>query len=102
NPRHTPSLTLSLHDALPIFAVAGERADEVLVMQSGSVVEAGEAECVFSHPATEYTSRLLTDAPALQTKPRRCLAEAAADSQPPLDRKSTRLNSSHVSIPYAV
>src|SRR5699024_8409640 len=26
---------------------------------------------------------LLTDAPALQTKPPRCLAEAAADSQPP-------------------
>src|SRR5699024_10206819 len=55
----------------------------VLVMQSGSVVEAGEAERVFSHPATEYTSRLLADAPALQTKPRRCLAEAAADSQHP-------------------
>ena len=65
------------------LAVAGERADEVLVMQSGSVVEAGEAERVFSHPATEYTSRLLADAPALQTKPRRCLAEAAADSQHP-------------------
>src|SRR5699024_3187313 len=65
------------------LAVAGERADEVLVMQSGSVVEAGEAERVFSHPATEYTSRLLADPPALQTKPRRCLAGAAAASSTP-------------------
>src|SRR5699024_11329141 len=35
------------------------------------------------HPATDYSSRLLADAPAPQTKPRRCLAEAAADSQHP-------------------
>ncbi|GAA3840053.1 ABC transporter ATP-binding protein [Brevibacterium ammoniilyticum] len=53
------------------LAVAGERADEVVVMRSGRVVETGTAAQIFSHPATEYTARLLADAPALQaTAPR--------------------------------
>ena len=53
------------------LAVAGERADEVVVMQSGKVVESGSADRIFSRPATDYTSRLLADAPALKTKSRR-------------------------------
>ncbi|RBP63456.1 peptide/nickel transport system ATP-binding protein [Brevibacterium sanguinis] len=61
------------------LAVAGERADEVVVMQSGRVVEAGPAGRVFSAPATEYASRLLADAPALMTKTRRP-APTAADA----------------------
>lgn len=52
------------------LAVAGERADEVVVMQSGKVVEAGPAARIFSRPDTDYTSRLLADAPALKTKSR--------------------------------
>ncbi|WP_209325565.1 dipeptide ABC transporter ATP-binding protein [Brevibacterium renqingii] len=60
------------------LAVAGERADDVLVMQAGTVVESGEAGRIFSRPETEYTSRLLADAPALQTKARPSLPEAAA------------------------
>lgn len=50
------------------LAVAGERADDVVVMQSGRVVEAGPAGEIFSRPATDYTSRLLADAPALQVR----------------------------------
>ena len=52
------------------LAVAGERADEVVVMQTGRVVETGPAARIFSRPATDYTSRLLADAPALKTKSR--------------------------------
>lgn len=62
------------------LAVAGERADEVLVMQSGRVVESGPAGRVFAHPATDYTSRLLADAPALQTKTRRTAAGSGTAS----------------------
>ena len=53
------------------LAVAGERADEVVVMQSGRIVEAGPAARIFSRPATDYASRLLADAPALKTKTHR-------------------------------
>ncbi|GAA1926854.1 ABC transporter ATP-binding protein [Brevibacterium antiquum] len=61
------------------LAVAGERADDVVVMQSGKVVEAGPAARIFSRPATDYTARLLADAPALKTKARH--TAAAEDSQ---------------------
>ncbi|GAA1536927.1 ABC transporter ATP-binding protein [Brevibacterium picturae] len=61
------------------LAVAGERADEVVVMQSGKVVEAGPAARIFSRPATDYTARLLADAPALKTKARH--TATAEDSQ---------------------
>jgi peptide/nickel transport system ATP-binding protein len=61
------------------LTVAGERADEVLVMQSGRVVEAGAASTIFSRPATDYTSRLLADAPALQTRTRRSFDAAGTD-----------------------
>ncbi|WP_181274600.1 dipeptide ABC transporter ATP-binding protein [Brevibacterium oceani] len=66
------------------LAVAGERADEVLVMQAGRVVESGQADRIFSRPETEYTSRLLADAPALRTKVcRQTPAEAAGTSARP-------------------
>ena len=61
------------------LAVAGERADEVVVMRSGRVVETGTAAQIFSHPATEYTARLLADAPALQaTGPRTRAVETSS------------------------
>ena len=66
------------------LAVAGERADELVVMQAGKVVEAGPAARIFSNPATDYTARLLADAPALKTKIRTpSAAEAVPDSTRP-------------------
>ena len=66
------------------LAVAGERADELVVMQAGKVVESGDARRIFSRPETDYTARLLADAPALQTKTRRPpIAEAAPSSARP-------------------
>lgn len=62
------------------LAVAGERADELVVMQAGKVVEAGGAQGIFSNPATDYTARLLADAPALKTKTRTPSATEAAPS----------------------
>lgn len=61
------------------LAVAGERADELVVMQSGRAVEAGPAGHLFSNPATDYTSRLLADAPALQTKTRKPVPATAQE-----------------------
>ena len=39
--------------------------DEVIVMESGRVVEAGRTSEVFAHPAEEYTRNLLAAAPKL-------------------------------------
>src|SRR3712207_8332236 len=74
----TEIYTLSLHDALPISArarAAGERRDPRL---------ARSRQAAGATPA-------LTDADALLAHTRR-----------PVDRKSTRLNSSHANISYAV
>ncbi|WP_349826591.1 ABC transporter ATP-binding protein [Brevibacterium litoralis] len=47
------------------LAVAAERADELVVMQGGKVVESGPAVQVFTQPESDYTRRLLADAPSL-------------------------------------
>src|SRR5207253_10343291 len=88
----TPSLyTLSLHDALPIFLVPG---------WSGLTASAGSHEEVRARrknanefPAEISLSPLVTEEGLLVTSAIRDITE---------DRKSTRLNSSHVAISYAV
>src|SRR5436190_15411063 len=70
----TEIYTLSLHDALPIFAARGE----VALHQLGSV---------------------LRQRSAVIAGPRPVAVRGLADN---VDRKSTRLNSSHTVISYAV
>src|SRR3712207_7025353 len=50
------------------------------------------------HPARELHWRLLDDCPAALSPP----GAAGGQAPPPEDRKSTRLNSSHANISYAV
>src|SRR5207249_12165749 len=83
--------TLSLHDALPISAVDFTSVADVYSL--GAVlfnVLAGRPPFLGSNPVSVIRQASETQAPKL-----RSLA-------PSLDRKSTRLNSSHVSISYAV
>lgn len=47
------------------LAVASDRADELVVMQSGQVKEAGLTGRILGDPRHPYTRRLLTDAPGL-------------------------------------
>ena len=54
-------VVLITHD----LAVAGDRADDVVIMQRGRVVEHGPAGPVLSNPTQEYSKRLLADAPSL-------------------------------------
>lgn len=49
------------------LAVAGDRADNVVVMQRGRVRESGLAPAVLTDPRDEYSRRLLADAPSLNT-----------------------------------
>ena len=54
-------IVLITHD----LAVAGDRADDVVIMQRGRVVERGPAGEVLANPTQEYSRRLLDNAPSL-------------------------------------
>ncbi|WP_417563326.1 ATP-binding cassette domain-containing protein [Microbacterium sp.] len=58
---HHMSLILISHD----LGVVGGRADDVIVMRRGEVVERGSAEQVLRHPSHEYTRALIDANPAL-------------------------------------
>src|SRR5947209_9660761 len=75
----TKTFTLSLHDALPIC-------------QAGRQDRQGP-----DHRPRRRDRRRVEPAPALRGPPRR-----QQDHRPDEDRKSTRLNSSHANISYAV
>src|SRR5947199_3454991 len=74
----TEIYTLSLHDALPICRCAN-RIDDRRVDRSVRCAEGGRRDCGTRHRR------------AISSVPR-----------PAIDRKSTRLNSSHLGISYAV
>ncbi|MFK4101273.1 dipeptide ABC transporter ATP-binding protein [Streptomyces sp. NPDC019531] len=61
------AMLLVTHD----LAVVADRAQHVVVMSQGQVVEAGPAGRVLADPRHPYTRQLLADAPALTARPRR-------------------------------
>src|SRR5205814_6851878 len=92
SPTTTEIYTLSLHDALPIFPGAGWRKCD----RQGRAVRMGCAH-----------ASLLFTLPAHRPRTLRCFCENGARtarwwSERKQDRKSTRLNSSHLGISYAV
>ncbi|MCH9277192.1 ATP-binding cassette domain-containing protein, partial [Bifidobacterium amazonense] len=53
------------------LAVVSDRADDVVVMHHGEVVETGDAARVLDHPAQEYTATLLAASPSFRIDERR-------------------------------
>ncbi|WP_241074841.1 dipeptide ABC transporter ATP-binding protein [Achromobacter insuavis] len=71
------SVLLITHD----LALAAERADRVIVMRHGAIVEQGGAREVFERPRHAYTQALLAARPGVSTRRRPSAPAAAA---PPL------------------
>src|SRR5690606_41681579 len=97
-PLHSPSL----HDALPILVIRGHPRqhgdDEVVPLVAGPHVR----DRVEDHPRTSWMWTVVTTA-SRGREAARIATTSVTDPRappPPADRKSTRLNSSHVKISY--
>lgn len=64
------------------LAVAGDRADQIVVMQNGEVRESGYAASVLTEPQHEYSKKLLADAPSLSIGEIPTRVAAGATSEP--------------------
>ena len=72
---HLQALTDELGTALMLIthdlALAAERAESVIVVHRGRVVESGDAQAILRKPQHEYTQRLVAAAPSLTPSPSR-------------------------------
>ncbi|QCQ93487.1 dipeptide ABC transporter ATP-binding protein [Rhodococcus sp. SGAir0479] len=85
---HLSGLTRELGTAVLLvthdLGVAAERAEHVVVMHRGRIVEAGPAERLLTDPRDAYTRRLVAAAPSLASARARPRAAAPASAAPPL------------------
>src|ERR1700739_3320749 len=77
---HLQQLTEELGTALLLIthdlAMAAERAETVVVVHRGVVVESGAAQSILQHPQQDYTRRLMAAAPSLTTRSSRSRHQA--------------------------
>src|SRR5205807_10205360 len=101
-PHPTSTYTLSLHDALPICAV-GDGFQDLGHRCFGKGAEVRHPAVVFAHQhhPDQATGRHVSRQERLEGLTHR-LAVQHEVARLPADRKSTRLNSSHLVISYAV
>src|SRR5207245_9762222 len=96
-----PRALASLHDALPIYGDPASDARRAPLPAAGGAGDRGHHAPLRAQPRPPHPPSLRARA-----RPERggddAVPRAAEDLQRGLDRKSTRLNSSHGSISYAV
>jgi peptide/nickel transport system ATP-binding protein len=98
---HLEKLTNDLGTALLLvthdLGLAADRADQLVVMSQGKVVEAGPARQILTDPQHEYTRRLVAAAPSLATASHRTRTPA-----PPTPAEGPVLDVEHVSKEYRI
>jgi peptide/nickel transport system ATP-binding protein len=87
------ALLLVTHD----LGLAADRADQLVVMSHGKVVEAGPARQILTDPQHEYTRRLVAAAPSLTTARHRAVTPA-----PVAQADGLVLEVEHVSKEYRI
>src|SRR5690606_41942495 len=94
--------TLSLHDALPILQVYADTGERITITGSFGVACNADNRALDLETLVSAADQALYQAKS-QGRNRIALADTASLSPhaPRQDRKSTRLNSSHVKTPYA-
>lgn len=78
--RLNSGILLITHD----MGVVADMADEIMVMQSGNMVEHGTADQIFNRPVHPYTQQLLASVPKLGSTAMRVLEPSQATAQPVL------------------
>ncbi|MFJ9366912.1 dipeptide ABC transporter ATP-binding protein [Nocardia sp. NPDC101769] len=85
---HLDELTRELGTALLLvthdLALAAERAERVLVMSEGRIVESGPADEVLIDPREDYTRRLVAAAPARMSPAKSADSKIAEVNEPPV------------------
>src|SRR5207302_9873908 len=101
-PPHASSYSLSLHDALPIScqATIGNEWVTLSTSRSAAVISSEGAKPVMATSSRAESSDGLALAAGCAPFSL-CFGSGVALQRPQGDRKSTRLNSSHVKISYA-
>ena len=74
-------ILLVTHD----LAMAADHADRVLVLQKGVVQESGSSAQVLRHPTSDYTRRLIADAPTIASPVHRTAREVVRGEAPALE-----------------
>jgi peptide/nickel transport system ATP-binding protein len=96
---HLDALTAELGTAVLLIthdlSLAAERAEHLVVMYRGSVVESGPAQAIIDDPGHEYTQRLVASAPSLAMRRgavvRKRVAREASGAAGPATRGTSRL-----------
>src|SRR5690606_41912210 len=92
--------TLSLHDALPIYVVVFDEASQIATWDAIGAIARGRQTIIVGDPKQLPPTNFFGRAESDEENPD--LEDHEKDLESILDRKSTRLNSSHVKISYAV